>query len=86
MSFRKSLVKLGVGFFSRDPKLQLLVCDFEVVMRASESNTKKTGPNKPRRSQLARSKGKWMVFANMARFISVSITDLIVKVKARNFY
>ncbi|WJX29262.1 hypothetical protein P8452_17920 [Trifolium repens] len=35
LSLRQSLVKLGVGFISRDPKLQVLICDLEVVMRPS---------------------------------------------------
>lgn len=78
LSLRQSLVKL-FGFISKDPKLQVLICDLEVVMRPSGKSTRKI------RSQKARSsgnsgRGKWMVVANMARFLSVSISDLVLKV------
>ncbi|KAJ8541282.1 hypothetical protein K7X08_002098 [Anisodus acutangulus] len=75
LSIRQSLVKLGVGFISRDPKLQVLVCDLEVVMRASSKISKKAKSRKSRKS----GRGKWMVVANMARFLSVSVTELVVK-------
>ncbi|KAF3634478.1 Protein KINKY POLLEN, partial [Capsicum annuum] len=75
LSIRQSLVKLGVGFISRDPKLQVLICDLEVVMRASSKSTKKVKSRKSRKS----GRGKWMVVANMARFLSVSVTELVVK-------
>ncbi|XP_059634339.1 protein SABRE isoform X2 [Cornus florida] len=75
LSLRQSLVKLGVGFISRDPKLQVLICDLEVVMRPSNKSTKKSRSRRSRTS----SRGKWMVVANMARFLSVSVTELIVK-------
>ncbi|KAM3342335.1 hypothetical protein P3S68_027301 [Capsicum galapagoense] len=75
LSIRQSLVKLGVGFISRDPKLQVLICDLEVVMRASSKSTKKVKSHKSRKS----GRGKWMVVANMARFLSVSVTELVVK-------
>lgn len=75
LSIRQSLVKLGVGFISRDPKLQVLICDLEVVMRASSKISKKAKSRKSRKS----GRGKWMVVANMARFFSVSVTELVVK-------
>ncbi|XP_057973448.1 protein SABRE [Malania oleifera] len=75
LSLRQSLVKLGFGFISRDPKLQVLICDLEVVMRPSKKTTKKAISRKPRAS----GRGKWMIVANMARFLSVSVTDLVVK-------
>lgn len=75
LSIRQSLVKLGVGFISRDPKLQVLICDLEVVMRASSKISKKAKSRKSRKS----GRGKWMVVANMARFLSVSMTELVVK-------
>ncbi|KAL6176770.1 hypothetical protein ACLB2K_053403 [Fragaria x ananassa] len=82
-SIRRSLVKLGVGFISKDPKLQVLISDLEVVMRSSNKSTPKakakakpkSGSRKPRNS----GRGKWMVGANIARYLSVSITDLIFK-------
>lgn len=78
LSVRQSLVKLGAGFFSRDPKLQVLICDLEVVMRSSSKGMQK---NKTRKARTCNSgRGKWMVLANIARFLSVSVTDLVVKV------
>ncbi|KAL8487833.1 hypothetical protein ACS0TY_024229 [Phlomoides rotata] len=75
LSLRQSLVKLGVGFMSRDPKLQVLICDLEVVLRSSKKGHQKTRSKKSRSS----GRGKWMVLANMARFLSVSITELVLK-------
>ncbi|XP_072957703.1 protein SABRE isoform X1 [Typha angustifolia] len=76
LSLRKSLVKLGFSVISKDPKLQLLISDFEVVVRPSEQN-KKTGKLQKSRST---GKGKWLVITSMARFLSISVTDLVVKV------
>ncbi|XP_057533189.1 protein SABRE isoform X1 [Amaranthus tricolor] len=81
VSLRQSLVKLGVGFLSRDPKLQVLICDLEVVTRTTKSNkgpTKGTQKSKTRKTRSA-GRGKWMVIANVARFLSVSVTDLALK-------
>lgn len=77
LSLRQSLVKLGVGFISRDPKLQILICDLEVCMRPSSKGRPKS--SKPRRTRSS-GRGKWMVVANIARYLSVSITDLVLKV------
>ncbi|CAA6657811.1 unnamed protein product [Spirodela intermedia] len=60
LSLRKSLVKLGFSFISRDPKLRFLISDLEI------------------KSRLA-SRGKWMLLVNVARFLSVSITDLVLR-------
>lgn len=77
LSVRQSLVKLGVGFISRDPKLQVLICDLEIVMRPTNKSTSKAKKaRKPRSS----GRGKWMVVANIARYLSVSVTDLVLKV------
>ncbi|CAA0830088.1 Unknown protein [Striga hermonthica] len=75
LSLRQSLIKIGVGFISRDPKLQVVICDLEVVMRSSTNTTKKTRSKKSR----SPGRGKWMVLANIARFLSVSVTDLSLK-------
>ncbi|XP_071741750.1 protein SABRE [Rutidosis leptorrhynchoides] len=75
-SLRQSLVKLGVGFMSRDPKLQLLISDIEIVTRTSVQSTKK---KQSRKSRSNPGRGKWMVVANVARFLSISVTDLAVK-------
>lgn len=77
LSLRQSLVKLGVGFISRDPKLQILICDLEVTMRPSSKGRPKS--SKPRKTRTS-GRGKWMVVANIARYLSVSVTDLILKV------
>ncbi|XP_038714762.1 protein SABRE isoform X2 [Tripterygium wilfordii] len=77
LSLRQSLVKLGVGFISRDPKLQVVICDIEVVLRPSKKSTQKSKTRRPRTS----GRGKWMVVANIARFLSVSVTDLVVKTR-----
>ncbi|KAL6012637.1 hypothetical protein ACLOJK_003126 [Asimina triloba] len=79
LSLRKSLVKLGFSFISRDPKLQLLICELEVMVRSSGQKTtkaRKASPPKPRSA----GRGKWMVVANIARFLSVNVTELVVKV------
>ncbi|KAK2981031.1 hypothetical protein RJ640_005923, partial [Escallonia rubra] len=79
LSLRQSLVKLGVGFLSRDPKLQVLISDLEVVMRSSSKSKQKSRSHKPRTS----GRGKWMVVANMARFLSISITELVIRAMDR---
>ncbi|GMH14036.1 hypothetical protein Nepgr_015877 [Nepenthes gracilis] len=75
LSLRQSLVKLGVGFLSRDPKLQILICDLEIVMRPENEVKLKMRSRRSRKS----GKGKWMLIANVARFLSVSVTDLVLK-------
>ncbi|XP_057729107.1 protein SABRE [Arachis stenosperma] len=75
VSLRQSLVKLGVGFMSRDPKLQVLICDLEVVLRPSN---KSIGKKKTRKSR-ASGRGKWMIVGNIARYLSVCVTDLVLK-------
>nr|CAB3498881.1 unnamed protein product [Digitaria exilis] len=76
LSFRKSLVKLSFGFISKDPKLQLLINDLEIVTRSSSHNNKLRKSAKPRST----GKGKWLVTSSMARLLSVSVTDLMIKV------
>jgi len=76
LSFRKSLVKLSFGFISKDPKLQLLINDLEIVTRSSSQNIKVRKSARPRST----GKGKWLVTSSMARLLSVSVTDLIIKV------
>ncbi|KAK4742107.1 hypothetical protein SAY87_000108 [Trapa incisa] len=73
----QSLVKFGAGFLSRDPKIRIFICELEIVMRSSS-----TSKQKPRQSKRPRSNSgekRWMHIANVARFLSVSITDLAVK-------
>uniref|UniRef100_A0A0D3FMG5 FMP27/BLTP2/Hobbit GFWDK motif-containing RBG unit domain-containing protein n=1 Tax=Oryza barthii TaxID=65489 RepID=A0A0D3FMG5_9ORYZ len=75
LSFRKSLVKLSFGFISKDPKLQLLINDLEIVTRSSQGK-KLSKPGKSRST----GKGKWLVTSSMARLLSISVTDLLIKV------
>lgn len=79
LSFRKSLVKLGFGFISRDPKLQLLISDIEVVIRPSPQSKKVNNASRVEKPRSA-GRGKWMLLSSIARFLSVSVTDFIVKV------
>ncbi|KAK3149720.1 hypothetical protein QOZ80_3AG0221540 [Eleusine coracana subsp. coracana] len=76
LSFRKSLVKLSFGVISKDPKLHLLINDLEIVTRSSSQN-KKIGKSARHRST---GKGKWLVTSNMARLLSISVSDLVIKV------
>ncbi|KAL6893652.1 hypothetical protein ACP4OV_007750 [Aristida adscensionis] len=76
LSFRKSLVKLSFGVISKDPKLQLLINDLEIVTRSSSQNKRISKSVRPRST----GKGKWLVTSSMARLLSVSVTDLMVKV------
>lgn len=76
LSLRQSLLNLGFGFAYRDSKLQILISDIEVVMRHSGKIAQKAKVQKSRTS----GRGKWMVLANMARFLTISVTDLVVKV------
>uniref|UniRef100_A0A0E0D4L1 FMP27/BLTP2/Hobbit GFWDK motif-containing RBG unit domain-containing protein n=1 Tax=Oryza meridionalis TaxID=40149 RepID=A0A0E0D4L1_9ORYZ len=76
LSFRKSLVKLSFGFISKDPKLQLLINDLEIVTRSSSQGKKLSKPGKSRST----GKGKWLVTSSMARLLSISVTDLLIKV------
>lgn len=78
LSLRRSLLNLGFGFAYRDSKLQILISDIEVVMRHAGKSAQKVKSQRSRTS----GRGKWMVLANMARFLSVSVTDLVVKVWA----
>uniref|UniRef100_A0A1J3FYA5 FMP27/BLTP2/Hobbit GFWDK motif-containing RBG unit domain-containing protein n=1 Tax=Noccaea caerulescens TaxID=107243 RepID=A0A1J3FYA5_NOCCA len=85
LSVRKSLVKLGVGFLPRDREnrklgvVQVLICDLEVVMRSSTS-TESIPKAKSHKSRTS-GRGKWLMVANIARFLSVSVADMVVKTK-----
>lgn len=81
LSLRKSLVKLGCSMISRDPKLQLLLSDLELVIRHPKDKKKIVVPQHSRSA----SRGKWMVITNIIKYISVSITELIVKIPKSSF-
>jgi hypothetical protein len=82
LSFRKSLVKLSFGVLSKDPKVQLLINDLEIVTRSSSQNKKTSKSAKPRST----GKGKWLVTSSMARLLSVSVADLMIKVTFLSCY
>ncbi|XP_078430617.1 HYPERSENSITIVE TO PI STARVATION 4 isoform X2 [Wolffia australiana] len=90
ISLRKSLVKLGYSFISRDPKLHLSISDLEIVLKIPDK--KKKGKNSvPQKLRSAGRRtwlrGTWMFItnliklriANLARFFSVSVTDIVVR-------
>lgn len=81
LSLRKSLVKLGCSMISRDPKLQLLLSDLEVVIRHPQDRKKMAVSQHSRSAR----RGKWMVVTNIIKFISVSVTELIVKMPKSSF-
>jgi hypothetical protein len=56
--------------------LHLLINDLEIVTRSSSQN-KKISKSARHRST---GKGKWLVTSSMARLLSISVTDLIIKV------
>lgn len=71
-----------MGFIYRDPKLQVLISDLEVVIRPSSKSPRKL---KSRKSS-ASGRGKWMIVANIARYLSVCVADLVVKVYITMLY
>ncbi|KAI3729329.1 hypothetical protein L6452_17985 [Arctium lappa] len=86
LCLHQSLVRLEVGCISRDPKLQLVISDLEVVTRTSDKSSKRTKPRKPKSSGSKPGKGKLMAAANMARFLSLSMRGLVVKVSFSQQY
>ncbi|KAK7321271.1 hypothetical protein VNO77_31751 [Canavalia gladiata] len=81
LRLRHSSAEHGVGFSSWDPKLQLLICSLEVVTRPSvkSSEKKKTRKSSSRSSGKGKGKGKWKTITNVARYLSVCVTDLVLK-------
>ncbi|GMI90618.1 hypersensitive to Pi starvation 4, SABRE [Hibiscus trionum] len=85
LSLCQCSVKLGTGIVSKNLKLQLLISKPEVVLRApskssSSKSSKKAKPRKSSSSKKSSGKGKkLMAVGNIARFLSVSITDLALK-------
>jgi len=90
LCLRKSSVKLGTGV-SKNPKLQLSICNLEISLRTSKSKkgtakrTQKAKKSKPRSSGKGKGKGKWKLIANIARFFSLSMTKFVLKV-AMSYY
>ncbi|VVB08413.1 unnamed protein product [Arabis nemorensis] len=83
-SLSQSLVELFAKAFIHDPKVIFSICDLKIVTRPSSS---KKGPRKSK-TRKSRStggnNGKLMLLANVGRFFSVSMTNLVVQTpKAR---
>lgn len=68
--------------FGRGSMLQVLLYDAEVVLRkkAKESSTKGH-----RRKKHPSGRGKWMVLANIAKYVTVSVVELVVQVPEWTF-
>lgn len=79
LSLRKSTVKIREDFLSRDPKLHVLICDIEIVTRASRKGTQKKRSRSSRKTRKSGG-GKLMAVANIARFLSITITKLAFRV------
>lgn len=74
----QSLVELCATAFIQDPKVIFSICDLKIVTRPSHSSK---GPRKPKtRKSSSGGKGKLMLFANIGRFFSVSMTNMVVQV------
>lgn len=77
LTLGRSLIKMGSNSVYSPPKLQLLICDIEVKVKKSGPSDKK---NKSQGSN-SRRKGKLLLtISNIARFFSVCIKDIVVKV------
>ncbi|XP_038996632.1 protein SABRE-like [Hibiscus syriacus] len=80
LSLCQSSVKLGTGRVSKSLKLQLLISKPEIVLRPPSKSSKKAKSRKSSSSKSSSGKGKkLMAVGNIARFLSVSITDLALK-------
>ncbi|KAL8172011.1 hypothetical protein V2J09_023815 [Rumex salicifolius] len=81
LSLRQCLAILGLGLLSKDPKLEVLICGLELVMRPPSEIKHKVKSRKPRSSGSSSSgKGKkLMALVNVARFFSLSVSDIALK-------
>lgn len=76
----QSLVELCAKAFIQDPKVIFSICDLKIVTRPSNSSK---GPRKSKtRKSRSGGSGKLMLFANIGRFFSVSMTNMVVQVIA----
>lgn len=74
----QSLVELFAKAFIQDPKVIFSICDLQIVTRPSNSSK---SPRKPKtRKSRSGGKGKLMLLANIGRFFSVSMTNMVVQV------
>ncbi|KAG2286512.1 hypothetical protein Bca52824_046116 [Brassica carinata] len=83
----QSLVELCATAFLQDPKVIFSICDLKIVTRPPSSSSKRPRKPKTRKSGSGGGgggKGKLMLLANVGRFFSVSMTNIIVQTpKAR---
>lgn len=82
LSLRESLDK-GFNIFSGDQKVQLFISDLEVYLRTSSQSIKKNKVNKPRSSRKL-GRGTWVLLSHIARLLSLSVTEVNVKVCVYN--
>ncbi|KAL7583710.1 hypothetical protein Lser_V15G44672 [Lactuca serriola] len=76
----RCLRDVRIKFERGDPKLLFVISELEVVTRTAEKTTKTTKSRRPKTSSGSRKPGKkLMVIANVARFFSLSVRDLVVK-------
>ncbi|KAG7533601.1 FMP27 GFWDK domain [Arabidopsis thaliana x Arabidopsis arenosa] len=73
----QSLVELCATAFIQDPKVIFSICDLKVKTRPSNSSK---SPRKPKtRKSSSGGKGKLMLFANIGRFFTLSMTNMVVQ-------
>lgn len=85
----QSLVELCATAFLQDPKVIFSICDLKIVTRPPSSSSKRPRKSKTRKSGSAGGgggKGKLMLLANIGRFFSVSMTNIIVQVNCFMLY
>ncbi|PKA48299.1 hypothetical protein AXF42_Ash020734 [Apostasia shenzhenica] len=77
LTFGRSLIKKRSCSIYSHMKLQLLICDIYIVTKTSGQSDRK----QKSRGSKSKGKGKLLrIMANIARFFSVSVTDIVVKV------
>lgn len=73
-SFRKQLSAL-----LREYKFQLFISDVEIVLQKSAGTTKKKSTKPRSKRNPASQRRKWIVTANLAKYLKFSITELVLK-------
>ncbi|CAH2061505.1 unnamed protein product [Thlaspi arvense] len=77
-SLSQSLVELCAKALIQDPKVIFSICDLKIVTRPSSKGPRKKSKSKTRKSRSG-GKGKLMLLANIGRFFSVSMTNMVVQ-------
>jgi hypothetical protein len=73
-SFRKQLSAL-----LREYKFQLFISDVEIVLQKSVGTTKRKSTKPRSKRNPASERRKWIVTANLAKYLKFSITELVLK-------